>query len=159
MAKPLELKSPDNANSLFGVYGVWAVIGMAFIVGALTSPGLTLLLSNTWVPVWALVLLLSSLTGLVSAATCSRSSNPVRWLRYEAAGATVLGLCLIVNAVASQLPPGHTLVGLFLYGMIAFATFGRAWQIVGELRRLRIARRKPVIVVHVEALADPHDKG
>jgi hypothetical protein len=153
--KPLELKSPDNAMAL-GAYLLTAVLGGAFVIGKASSPGLTLLLSDPWVPAWGLLMVLSGLTALTAAMTCSHSLSPVRWLKAERF-ATV-GVCVswAIYAYGTQAVPAHTSVGLILFGLQAAQAGWRFEQLSVELRHIRQAIEKPTVVI-VESLADPRD--
>jgi hypothetical protein len=155
MSKPLELKSPDNAQSL-GFYLLAVVLGASFAAGASQSAGLTILLGDMVAP-WGLVMMLSGLTGFVSAVSCRRSYRPQKWLNVERHAAGVLGAVWVSYTVGTQLVPNATKVGLFLFGILAVASLWRACEVSWELRTLRQAMIMPATVT-VESLADPHDK-
>jgi hypothetical protein len=152
MTKPLELKSPDNAQAL-AVYLLAAVLGASFAVGSSKSPGMAALLGG-WSNGWGLAMLLAGCAGFTSAVLCPRASRPARWLKAEQVACAVLAVLWATYCFATQVVPGATIVGLILFGIMAIASGWRSAQIVVELIRLRQASAQ---VVTVTVVADPRD--
>ena len=156
MTKPLELTSPNHATALTLDLGM-AVFGGAFLLGALDSKGIPLMVGVVLYPVWAFLMVLSGLAAATSAFIAPKSSKPRVCLTVEAWASAALALTLLVYGVSTLWVPQHTYITLTLFTVLGLGIGSRTLQITRELFKLRLAEEAPVIVVLRESLADPID--
>lgn len=138
-----------------GLYGVLTIVGVALLI----APTITAIMASFFgtaalVPVWALFLMLSSASGLISALLAPRLNRPRRALRTEAISVLVAGLMVACYVLALIAWPKLSIMTLIIWAGISGVCIWRSCQVFRELRLIKLAHRRNLTATQ-ETLADP----
>lgn len=133
---PTTVTTPTHALTVT-VYGSQVLLGVAYLVGLAEAKAMTEIAGPTLAAVWALCLLLSSLTALVS--VVGAKDRIRRSLAVEMWAALAVGLVSLIYEVTLLIGNGPLgVVTTQTYALaIGIGCLARAWQIRRELARIR----------------------